>query len=59
MLRVVSNLTSDRTAGRSLSESLYRGSAAVIPAIRHLTEGTELCDPSALEELLPLVIVEN
>jgi hypothetical protein len=57
-LRVVSNLTSDRSVGGSLSESPCQGSTAS-PAIRHLTEGTELCVPSAVEELLPLVIVED
>jgi 6-phosphofructokinase 2 len=54
---LVAGIATGLARGSDLVEAIRLGIAAGTATV--LTEGTELCDPDAVEELLPLVIVDS
>jgi 6-phosphofructokinase 2 len=54
---LVAGIATGLARGCCLVEAIRLGIAAGTATV--LTEGTELCDPSAVEELLPLVMVDS
>jgi 6-phosphofructokinase 2 len=54
---LVAGIATGLSKGHSLEESVRLGIAAGTATV--LTEGTDLCDPLAVEELLPLVAVDR
>jgi 6-phosphofructokinase 2 len=54
---LVAGIASGMAAGDSLTDSICLGIAAGTATV--MTDGTELCDPAAVHELLPLVVLDE